>query len=90
MNPTRRIDLAWLILVLATTATWMIGDVWQLHPEATVPAMAAVLAFTAIKCRLVALDFMALRSVKLFWRGLVLGWVALVLGLVTLTYWLSL
>lgn len=90
MNPARRLDLIWLILALATFSTWLIGDVWHLHPEITLPAMAAVLVLTVIKCRLVALDFMALRRVKVFWRGLVLGWVGCVLGLVTLAYWLSL
>ena len=86
----RRIDLTWAFLLLATLATWLIGDLEQGATTAPVAAMAAVGAITFFKGRAVALDFMGLRPVKLLWRGLVLGWLSLVLGLVALAYWLAL
>ena len=86
----RRIDLTWAFLLLATLATWLIGDLEQGATTAPVAAMGAVGAITFFKGRAVALDFMGLRPVKLLWRGLVLGWLSLVLGLVALAYWLAL
>ena len=89
MIPARKLDLAFGILVIATAITWLIGEWWQDH-DVLLVVMAGMLALTFIKCRLVILDFMALRPVKFFWRGVVIGWVLLVLGLISLAYLISL
>ncbi|MCB1959005.1 MAG: cytochrome C oxidase subunit IV family protein [Rhodocyclaceae bacterium] len=85
----RKLDIAFAILIVATFITWLIGEWWTAH-AVILPVMAGMLALTFVKCRLVILDFMALRPVKSFWRGLVIGWVVVVLGLITLAYLLSL
>ena len=52
--------------------------------------MIAMLALTFFKGRLIALEFMGLRPVKLFWRAMLIGWLVLVLGLIALAYWIGL
>lgn len=89
MVTARKLDVAFGILVAATLTTWFIGDWWSSH-AVMLPVMAAMLTLTFIKCRLIILDFMALRRVRFFWRGLVLGWAVIVLGVITLAYLLSL
>lgn len=89
MITARKLDISFGILVAATVATWAIGDWWASH-AVLLPVMAGMLVLTFIKCRLIILDFMALRPVKSFWRGLMLGWVVVVLGVITLAYLMSL
>jgi cytochrome c oxidase subunit 4 len=86
----RRLDLTWTLLLLATLATWLIGEMEQGAGAHLVPAMTAVGIITFLKGRAVALDFMGLRRVTALWRGLLLGWLVFVLGLVALAYWLAL
>mgnify|MGYP000190318261 CR=1 FL=1 len=50
----------------------------------------ALLAISFVKGRLVVLDFMGLRGVKFFWRGLLIGWLLLVSALIALAYWIAL
>ncbi|MBL8446028.1 MAG: cytochrome C oxidase subunit IV family protein [Zoogloeaceae bacterium] len=88
--PSRRLDGAWGLLLAATFATWMIGDFDQGAARMPLAAMAAVAVITFVKGRVVVLDFMGLRRVSLFWRGLLLGWLIFVLGLVALAYGLGL
>ena len=64
-----------VVLLAATVATFEIGE----RGGAGTAAMAALLTISFIKGRLVVLDFMGLRGVKFFWRGLLLGWLLLVL-----------
>ena len=52
--------------------------------------MAALLAISIVKGRLVMLDFMGLRGVRFFWRGLLLGWLLLVSALIAVAYWIAL
>ena len=86
----RRLDLTWILLLLATLVTWRIGEAEQGLAGGDVAAMATVALLAFVKGRAVALDFMGLRRVKVLWRGLLLGWLGLVLGLVALAYWLAL
>jgi cytochrome c oxidase subunit IV len=86
----RRLDFTWALLLLATLATWLIGDVERGPGTTGATAMALVALITFLKGRAVTLDFMGLRRVKALWRGLLLGWLAVVLGLVALAYWLGL
>ena len=89
MITARKLNVSYAVLIAATVATWLIGEWWASH-AVILPVMAAMLVLTFIKCRLVILDFMALRPVKSFWRVLVIGWVAVVLGLISLAYLMSL
>lgn len=66
---TRQLNFVWVVLMLATLATYAIGEVGA---------------------QLVALDFMGLRGVKFFWRGLLIGWLLLVSALIALAYWIAL
>jgi hypothetical protein len=83
LNPANR---AWLVLLVATGATWWLGEVGA----AGTGAILAMLAITFIKGRLVILDFMELRGAPLMWRLLLEGWLILVGGLILLAYWISL
>ena len=86
MMTTRRLDLTLAALLAATLATWGIDEAGA----AGVLAMIAMLALTFFKGRLIALEFMGLRPVKLFWRAMLIGWLVLVLGLIALAYWIGL
>ena len=77
---------AWLVLLVATGATWWLGEVGA----AGTGAILAMLAIVFIKGRLVILDFMELRGAPLMWRLLLEGWLIVVGGLVLLAYWISL
>jgi hypothetical protein len=83
LNPANR---AWLVLLVATGATWWLGEVGA----AGIGAILAMLAIATIKGRLVILDFMELRGAPLMWRLLLEGWLILVGGLILLAYWISL
>lgn len=76
----------WLVLLVATGATWWIGEV----SAAGTGAILAMLAIAFIKGRLIILDFMELRGAPLMWRLLLEGWLILVGGLILLAYWISL
>jgi hypothetical protein len=82
-NPANR---DWLVLLIATGATWWLGEVGA----AGTGAILAMLAIAFIKGRLVILDFMELRGAPLMWRLLLEGWIVVVGGLVLIAYWLSL
>lgn len=82
---TRHLNFVLVVLLLATVATFEIGERGVAGPL----AMAALLAISFIKGRLVVLDFMGLRGVKFFWRGLLLGWLLLVSTLIAVAYWIS-
>jgi len=83
LNPANR---SWLVLLVATGATWWLGEVGA---AGTGPIL-AMLAIAFIKGRLVILDFMELRGAPLMWRLLLEGWLILVGGLVLLAYGISL
>lgn len=83
LNPANR---DWLVLLVATGATWWLGEVGA----AGSGAILAMLVIAFIKGRLVILDFMELRGAPLIWRLLLEGWIVLVGGLILLAYWISL
>lgn len=82
LNPANR---AWLVLLVATGATWWLGEVGA----AGAGAILAMLAIAFIKGRLVILDFMELRGAPPLWRLLFEGWLILVGGLILLAYVIS-
>ena len=80
-----RTDLIFALLALATLASWWLGEgaagsgqhLGQL-------ATALVLALSALKGTLIALDYMELRHAPAMWRRVVMGWLVVVLGLISL------
>ena len=87
---TRQLNVVWVVLMLATAATYALGEVGTQIGIAGPLAMAALLAISIVKGRLVMLDFMGLRGVRFFWRGLLLGWLLLVSALIAVAYWIAL
>lgn len=80
------LNVIWIALMVATVLTWFIGKSGQ----PSVAMVVAVLVISAIKGWLIIYDFMALRRVRLLWRGIVLGWLLLTLAVILLAYWLGL
>ena len=89
MMNTRQLNFVWIVLMLATLATFAIGEIGERIGIAGPLAMAALLAISIVKGRLVMLDFMGLRGVKFFWRGLMIGWLLLVSALIAIAYWIA-
>jgi len=83
---TRNLDITLAVLLTATLATWGIGEAGV----AGIAAMIAMLVLTFVKGRLIALEYMGLRPIRLFWRAMLIGWLVLVLGLIALAYWIGL
>ena len=77
------LNLVWIVLMAATAVTWFVGEIHAAGPK----AVALILAVAGVKGWLVIDDFMALRRVKLLWRGVVLGWLLIVLAIIMLAYW---
>ncbi|MDE2440634.1 MAG: cytochrome C oxidase subunit IV family protein [Betaproteobacteria bacterium] len=82
-NPAHR---AWLVLIVATSITWYLGEVGA----AGTASIVAMLLIAFVKGRLVILDFMELREAPKMWRILLEGWLILVSSLILLAYWISL
>jgi hypothetical protein len=80
------LNVIWVALMVATVLTWFIGKSVTMN----VGLVVAVLLISAVKGWLIIYDFMALRRVKVLWRGLVLGWLLLTLAVILLAYWLGL
>ncbi len=80
------LNVIWVALMVATVLTWFIGKTGG----SSVPMVVAVLLISAVKGWLIIYDFMALRRVRLLWRGIVLGWLLLTLAIILLAYWLGL
>jgi hypothetical protein len=79
---SRRLDLIWLFLLVATAFTWWLGDTGA----AGTVAVLLMLGAAALKGAFIALDFMALREVNRLWPGLVIGWLLLVLVIIVASY----
>ena len=79
------LNVIWVALMVATVLTWFIGKTGQL----SVAMVVAVLIISAVKGWLIIYDFMALRRVRLLWRGIVLGWLLFTLAIILLAYWLG-
>lgn len=80
------LNVIWVALMVATLLTWFIGKSGQM----TANTVIAILLIAAVKGWMIIYDFMALRRVKLLWRGIVLGWLLMTLALILLAYWLGL
>lgn len=78
-----RTDLIFALLALATLASWWLGESAAASGQhlGTVATL-AVLALSAVKGALIALDYMELRQAPALWRRAVMGWLVVVLGLI--------
>ena len=76
-------DTIFALLALATLASWWLGEGAAGNGQhlGTV-ATFAVLALSAVKGALIALDYMELRQAPALWRRVVVGWLVVVLGLI--------
>ncbi|QIL79825.1 cytochrome C oxidase subunit IV family protein [Diaphorobacter sp. HDW4A] len=77
-NETRRIHLAWALLIVATLASWWLAEDPDAHHLGLL-ATGIVLALSAIKGVVIALDFMELSHAPRLWRRLLLGWLSVIL-----------
>lgn len=82
ISQQRWLDLILLILLLATGMTWWLGE----QGAAGSTAILIMLGIAGIKGALIALEFMALRCVKVMWPMLLLGWLLVVLAFIALAY----
>lgn len=79
-----RADTVFALLALATLASWWLGEGAAVSGQHLgTLATLAVLALSAVKGALIALDYMELRSAPALWRRAVMGWLVVVLGLIT-------
>lgn len=76
----------WLILVVLTIATFVIGEVGLAGKN----TMLLLLAIAMVKSQMVANYFMGLRKTRLLWRGIMLGYFVLVGGLIAIAYLMGL
>jgi hypothetical protein len=79
------LNVIWLALMVATGLTWYIGKAGQMGSTAVI----VIMLVAALKGWMIIYDFMALRRVRLLWRGAVLGWLFATLSIILLAYWLG-
>lgn len=78
-------DTIFALLALATLASWWLGEgAAGSGRHLGTAATLAVLALSAVKGALIALDYMELRQAPALWRRVVMGWLLVVLGLLML------
>ncbi len=78
-------DTVFALLALATLASGWLGEgAAGSGRHLGTAATLAVLALSAVKGALIALDYMELRQAPALWRRAVMGWLLVVLGLVAL------
>lgn len=82
IHADRSAFLVWLVLVLLTGATYLLGRLGLVGP-AVVPLL---LGSVLVKGQLVASHFMGLRAVRAPWRWIVTIWLCLVVALIGLAY----
>lgn len=78
-------DLIFALLALATLASWWLGEGAAVSGQHLgTAATLAVLALSAVKGTLIALDYMELRTAPALWCRAVMGWLVVVLGVIAL------
>ena len=83
--PFNRADTIFALLALATLASGWLGEgAAGSGRHLGTAATLAVLALSAVKGALIALDYMELRQAPALWRRVVMGWLLVVLGLLML------
>ncbi len=80
MTPERRIDTLWAAMLVATAASWWIGEA-GLWAVAAWPLL-VVFGLSLFKGLVIALDFMELRGAPAVWRRFVVVWLLFVITVV--------
>ena len=88
MHETRWLNAAWVLLLVATGITSVLGEM-GLVSHAGGWFLAGLGVFPAIKGVVVIQVFLEMRHAPALWRWLLLGWLALVIALVVLAYLLG-
>ncbi|MEZ5662228.1 MAG: cytochrome C oxidase subunit IV family protein [Burkholderiaceae bacterium] len=74
-------DAIFAMLVVATGVSWWLGESAASGSQHLgLAATLAVLALSAVKGALIALDYMELRRAPALWRRAVMGWLVVVLA----------
>ena len=88
MHETRWLNAAWVLLLVATGITYVLGEMGLVsHAGGWVLAGLGVL--TVFKGVVVIRVVLEMRQAPALWRWLLLGWLALVIALVALAYLLG-
>ena len=87
-NEARRINLAWAILIAATLASWWLAEDPGTHRLGRMAA-GIVLALSAVKGLVIALDFMELGHAPKLWRRALLAWLSTILTVIFATRFFS-
>ena len=87
-NEARRINLAWAILIAATLASWWLAEDPGAHRLGQMAA-GIVLALSAVKGLVIALDFMELGHAPKLWRRALLAWLSTILAVIFATRFFS-
>ena len=87
-NEARRINLAWAILIAATLASWWLAEDPGAHRLGRMAA-GIVLALSAVKGLVIALDFMELGHAPKLWRRALLAWLCVILAVIFATRFFS-
>ena len=88
MHETRWLNAAWVLLLVATAITYVVGEM-GLMSQAGGWFLAGLGVLTVVKGVLVIQVFLEMRHAPVLWRWLLLGWLALVIALVALAYLLG-
>ncbi len=88
MHETRWLNAAWVLLLVATGITYVLGEM-GLVSHAGGWFLAGLGVLTVIKGVAVIQVFLEMRHAPALWRWLLLGWLALVIALVALAYLLG-
>jgi len=85
-NPS--VNLIWLLLLLATSVTYWLGESGQVGADHLGPVL-LMFALAVFKGLWVINDFMELRHAPVLWRRLLVGWLLSVTALCVLAYGLA-
>ena len=77
-NTMRRMTIIWLILIVATVCSWVLGDSRTAGADTARLAAVAILVVAMVKTRLVIIHFMDVGSAPLALRLVCEAWVVLV------------
>lgn len=88
MHETRWLNTAWVLLLVATAITYVLGEM-GLVSQAGGWFLVGLCVLTAVKGVVVIQVFLEMRHAPPLWRWLLLGWLALVIALVALAYLLG-
>ncbi len=87
-NPMKsyyNVHMVWLVMMLLTFSTYVLGEMGNGGTAAVV----LVVAMAGVKGSFIIRDFMLLKGVSMIWKLLMYGWLWLTCSTITVTYILS-